>query len=569
MPLPEVQINIQDPGLGIVPASAGRTQVKAGVCNKGALNTLYSAGSIQAARDAIGLGPILDAAAQVLAVAGGPVLLLPVLPTTYGAVTSSFVLSGSGTGTVAGSKGPEQVVAIKIILGGTLGTATFQVKVGNGQYGPTVPTVNSPPWNYLIPGQSFTTAQFAAGTYVANDVYTINLDGTVTRVGSGTATLLDGSTHSPVDAYDVWVEVLTSGGLGVGAYRYSLDGGNNWSGSLAIPAGGKYVIPSTGVVLTFAGTFTAGDVYKGTAAAADFSNSDLTAALTALLANPSEWGFVHVVGKPANAAAAVTRAATVGAQMLAAQAAFRFVRGIVECPQEEGDNTIKTAFAAVSEPRVGVVVGDVGLTSPLTGRRDRRNLAWAYTARLSATKLSTHPGQVDNSDNGGALKNVTSLYRDEQATPGLDETRFVTARSIIGLPGYYVTRGRMMASPGSDFSQIMNCRVMDRACTVARAGFVLFLNKNVRVNGNASPSPGTIHELSAREIEAVVGAKLKSAIVDEGEASDTGVTVSRTDNLLSSSTLNVEVEIIPFGYLEFIKVAIGFKNPVLAQQQAA
>ena len=65
----------------------------------------------------------------------------------------------------------------------------------------------------------------------------------------------------------------------------------------------------------------------------------------------------------------------------------------------------------------------------------------------------------------------------------LDEARLVTYRTIIGQVGYFVTRGRLMASPGSDFAQIMNGQVMDRACVIARAAYLLYLNKDVRIDG--------------------------------------------------------------------------------------
>ncbi len=562
---PNVQINIQDPGLGIVPASAGKTQVKMHAANKGLFNTVYSAGSLSAAKALLGSGPLLEMVAQVLKKAGGPVLFVPLDPVSYGTVTSSFSLVGSGTGTVTGSKGPEQIVRVKIGTGGALATMTYQVALGagSGGYGPVI-TSGADPYTAKVTGQSFTKLAFAAGTYVAADVYTVNLDGTVTRTGSGTATLLDGTTHSPIDAYDIRVEVMTGGALGAGAFRYSLDGANNFSGTLLIPASGKFVIPNTGVVLTFAGTFTLGDVYTGVTTPPGFTTTEISAGTTALLANASEWGFLHVGGKPASAAAAATLASAIGTVMDLAQAAFRYVRAIIECPQEEGDSAIKSAFASFVHPRVGVCVGDVGLTSAVTLRSERRSLAWAYTAALSASKLSTHPGETTNRNGAGPLAGVTSLYRDEEATPGLDPARFVTARTIVGKPGYFITRGRMMAAPGSDFEQIMNCRVMDRVCTVARSALADFINRDVRLD----PTTGFILELDAQEIDAVGTGKLTAAILDEGEASAVSLVTSRTDNILSTSTINVDVACVPKGYAETIVATIGFVNPALVAAAA-
>lgn len=559
---PNVRLRIQDPGLGIVPASAGRTQAKLGVANGGTPNTVYSAGSPAAARAILKGGPLLESVLHVLKKAGGPVHFVPLDPVSYGTVTGGFSLVGSGSGTVTGSLGPDEVVRVKIVLGGSRGTATFQVAFGAGSagYGAAVVTAAT----YKLPNKRFSTLAFNTGTYVANDVYTLNTDGTVTRTGSGTATLLDASTHSPVDFYDIRVLISTAGALGAGAFQYSLNGGGSYSASLLIPASGKYIIPGTGIVLTFAGTFTEADVYTGVTTPPGYTLTEANAGMTALLANSASWGFLHMVGKPANAAAAAAMAAAVGTVMDTAEAAFRYVFGIVECPQEEGDAAVQSAFASFVHARVGVVCTDVALTSALTLRTERRSLAWAYTAALSATKLSIHPGETVASNGAGRLQGVQDIYRDEDATPALDPSRFVTARTIRDLPGFFVTRGRMMAAPGSDFEQVMNRRVMDRACGVLRIALLDFVNSSVRID----KSTGHILERDAQTIDRLGTAKLEQALLDEDEVSAVVVSCSRTDDLLTGADLNVDASIVPKGYTENIDGTIGFQNPALAAAAA-
>lgn len=559
MPNPSVQLTIQDPGLGQIIPSAGRTQVKLGATQKGTPNVLVSAGSDGALKDAIGSGKVADAASQVLGTGGAPVLVMPVTITADGAVSSSLTLTGTGTGTIAAVRGPEAVARVKVIDGGALGVATFQTALGaNGAYGSTVPTT-ADPFTYRLPGQRFTKAVFGDVVYTADDVYLFNLDGTVTRTGAGPATALDGSVHSPLDDYDLWVQVTTAGALGAGAFKYSLDGGNNWVGSFGIPAGGKFVVPGTGIVLTFAGTFTLDDLYKGTSTAAGFDNTELTNALIALRADSSRWGFLHVVGTPANAAGALSLAAAVGAQLTAMEAEKKYRYGIVECPQGEGDATLKTTFVAYADTRVAVCAGDIDMLSTLTGRRHRRNLAWAYSAKRSGQLLSVHPGQVAAENGGGHLKNVLGLYRNETKTPGLDDSRFVTAGSLEGANGFYIIRGRMMAPAGSDYDDVMARAVMDRACEIADSAHLEYLNKRQRIDRVT----GKIDERDAQDMEVNVQSKLESGLVQEDEASAVEYAVSRTDNLLQTSTINTEVGVIPFGYSELIRVKIGFVNPAL------
>jgi hypothetical protein len=560
MPNPNVKQTLQDPGLGTIPAGAGGVQVKLGVSQKGTPNVLVSAGSPNAAKDALRSGPMLDALTQVLGVAGAPVLALPLTIASDGTVTSSFTLSGTGTGTVSGSRGPEGIVRVKIILGGTPGTMTYQVALGaTGAYGPTIAST-ADPYTARVAGQYFTRLVFGNVTYVANDVYQLNLDGTITRTGSGPATALDGSISSPVDAYNVWVKITTPGALGAGAFTYSLDGGFNFAGPILIPAGGKYVIPNTGIVLTFSGTFVVDDIYTGSTTPAGVTSTEVVAGFTALALDSAPWEFAHVVGTPANAAAALTLASAVSAKLAEAEAVETFRFALIECPQGEGDSTIKTAFASFVDKNTHVVCTDIDLTSVLTGRRDRRNLAWAYSARLSAIKLSTHPGQVEASDNSGALRNVLDIHRDEDLTPGLDDARFVTARTIKDVIGFFITRGQTMAAPDSDYSNVMNLRVINRARALCRKAFLLYVNKAVRVDKQT----GKILEKDALKIERAVRAAIASDLLgDADEASDVQVTVSRDDHILSTKTLNAELAVIPKGYSEFIKVKVGMQNPAL------
>jgi hypothetical protein len=564
MSLPDVTETILENGLGVISPASDKVQVKVGPTQKGTLNTLYGAANSKTAQSLVGTCPLLEAVAQVLDAPGGgaSVIMVPSLPTNYGTVTGAFALEGGGSGTVTGSKGPEQIVKVKIGTGGLPGVMTYQVAVGTGTYGPII-TSSADPYSALVPGQSFTKLAFGNFTYIANDVYQLNLDGTVIRTGSGTSSALNGSTNSPTDQFEIWVAIVTGGALGVGAFRYSMDGGTNYSGSIILPSAGIYVIPGSGVVLTFAGTFTVGDTYKGATTPPTSSSSDVNTALVALLANPLTWDHVHVVGTPANAAGAFTLAGIASTQMGAAQAGHRYAWALTECPAAEGDTTLSTTFTPFVDHSVAVAAGDAYVRSPLSGRVQRRNAAWVYSARISAIAISIHPGQVSEDDNAGPLHNVVSIVRDEAATPGLDPARFVTLRTIVDVNGYFVSRGRMMASPGSDFEEVMNLRVMNRTVTVGRAAALKYLNKKLRITPKGLPRAGFIDERDAQAIERIIQAKCRAAIVTPGDASDVVVVVSRTDNILSTRSLTMEIGPVPDGYAEHIGLTLGFKNLAL------
>ena len=549
MALPDVTFTIQDGQLGTVPSSVANASVKIGVCAGGTPNTLYSFSDNKTLVDTLIQGQAVEAAAATLSVAGGPVYVMPVNASVAGSV-GSVAQVGTGTGTVTPSLAPAQTVAVRIATGGTSGTATYQISLNGGAYGTTGTTATTA---QAIPG-TLSTITFPAGTYVANDIWTQQTTGGVFTV-TGSGTQAPTSASSPLDNYSVVITITTGGALGTAAFTYSLDGGDNTSAIIATPGSGKYAIPGTGLVLTFAGTFVAKDTYSFSTTTAGYTNTDLTNALTALLAASASWGFVHVVGATANAAASASQAAVVDTQMTNAQTAYRFAWSLIECPSSESDATVAAAYASVATTRVAVGVGDFEHISPLSGRIMRRNAAWQVANRAALVP----PGEDLAWVGRGPLSQCNSLYRDEAATPLLDAARFCTLRTYTGIPGYYITNGRLMSPAGSDFQYIQHRRVMDRACTIARAAELPFLNGSVRVN----KTTGYIDERDANRFEAVVNAQLKAGVVATGDASDSTVRINRTTNLLSTSTEPVTVRVTPLGYLKTIATNIGFNNPAL------
>jgi hypothetical protein len=551
MALPGIDFTIEDGALGTLPPNVAGASVKIGVCSKGVPNTLNGYSDITSLRSDLGSGPLVEAIAQVLNVAGGPVYACPANPTTAGAVGAT-THTGTGTGTLTGSLAPDRVIIAKVTTGGTLTTAQVAFSVDGGAYSTPV-TTGAGPWTYAVPG-TLTKLTFPAGTYVLNETYTFSTLGAMTQSGAGPVVT---KAASPVDAYDVLVDIVTTGGLGSGAFIYSTDGGNNPSAVIAIPSGGgAYAIPGTGVVLTFAGSFIEGDTYAFSTTAAAATVGDITAALDAVHAQPTEWDHVHIVGTPTSAANAYTLAVAVDTKMVGMEAAFRYAYAVIECPTSEADSALISAFTPLGTTRVMVCAGDAALVSVINGRINRRNAAWVVTSRIALILQSEDPAWVGR----GALPGVDSLYRDEGSTPGLDEQRFTTLRTHRGRNGYYITNARTMAPGGSDYTYITNRRVMDTACRITRAAELPYVNQDVLVD----KTTGFIDEKEAQRFEADVNSQLRSGVVAPGLASDSRVVMSRTANLLGGQPAPVTVRVLPKAYLKNIDTNIGFLNPATA-----
>ena len=471
MALPDVRPTILDNALGLAASSSSRTQVKLGVCSGGTPATLYSISDLSTLKSLLGNGPLVEAAARVLSIAGGPVLCMPVTASTPGAV------------------------------------------------------------------------------------------GSVTATKTGTATLA--ITGAAWDAYDIVVQIVAGAGTlaaGTATFQYSLDGGNSWSPVLAVPTSGVYAADGN---LTFTWTystgtaFAAGDKWAATATAPAYSTTDLATAVTALLADPRTWFLLHAVGAPANLTGARAVFAALATHMATAASGFRYAVALMDAPQDTDANLIAntTGFGDLADTRVMVGGGYLNVISPISGRYYKRCVSWEAAARASKVAPSQDLGAVAD----GALAGVSALVRDERSTPALDDARFTSARTIVGRQGYYLTRGRVMAPAGSDYSLLQNRRVMDIACGVARDRALVFLNSKVATNAN-----GTIQETAARAIEAYIEAGLRAELTQKEDAVDVSVSVDRTVNILSTGQLKVKVRVRPYGYASDIVVELGFTSPAIA-----
>lgn len=556
MSLPGVTMTIEDGALGTLPPNIAGASAKIGVCSKGTPNRIGSFSDINTLKRTLGSGPLVEAIAAVLNVAGGPVYGMPVTVGTAGTVGANgtgggTTHTGTGAGTVAVSLAPDRQILAKIGTGGILGTSTIQFSIDGGEY--TAPVATAA--NMSVPGAPLVALTLASGTYVADEVYTVATSGTVTQTGAGPAIT---KSASPVDAYVGIVEIVTAGGLGVGSFTYSLDNGNSASAVISIPSGaGKYAIPGTGVVLTFAGTFVEGDTYTFKTIPGSFTTSNVTDALDALHGEPVEWDHVHIVGAASSAANAYTMASAVNTKIQGMKTDQRFVYAVVECPTTESDSAVAAAFAnfAPAEGRVVVAAGDADMVSAITGRVHRRNAAWAATARIASVPEEENPGW----NGAGALTGVVALYRDERKSQFLDEQRFLTLRTVKGKQGYFVTDFRTMAQGGSDFAYGMNLRVMNLACRIALAAETDYVNQDVLIDTKT----GFIDEKEAQMFEATVNSKLRAGVVSPGHATKSSVVMSRTANILAGEAAPVAVRVVPKGYLKHIETSIGFANPAV------
>jgi hypothetical protein len=470
-----------------------------------------------------------------------------------------------------GLVGPSEAIpmVVGVTTGGTVGTIyTFSSKNDlrdTLEGGPAVETAARILTVAGGPVRVLKTAASVAGT---------NGSVTTTRVGSSTGTVAPSGT--PNDSYEVQVGISATGGLGAGEFQYSLDDGRTFSAALTIPAGGVFVIPGTGLTLTFtdgAGPvfFEVGDLFEFDSVASHYNATDLDAAQTVLLGTQLSFDFVVYAGRAADGTTAATLAAVIAADMLELENQFRYVRAITDAGDDSEANWL-TAFASFSDTRVSVGADTVDRETGIafTGWGiPRRPVVDEQAARAAASLISTDLARVAS----GSLPGVVAIAHDEFLNETLDAAGFTTTRTWPNRTGFYLTNGRIMAPAGSDFQLWQFGRVMDVACATTAETQQLFSSISVRTNPPNVPNDGdkgTIDERDAVRLETRVEAALavvltepKSAEGTPGHVSAFAYTIDRSNNVVQGQTIISEVAVQPLGYAKFITTQIGF-TPALA-----
>jgi hypothetical protein len=403
----------------------------------------------------------------------------------------------------------------------------------------------------------------------------------VTHAGTGTSVMT--LTGTPYDQYDIIVTVASSGTVGSEpepTFTVSFDGGETESRPIRMPASGAYTgyAGTTGLTFNFtAASAVEDDTYTATTTAPLWAAADVATAIDALLADRREVGLGYVTG-----ACSKSQADTILASVTQFLTRQKFLGFIVETRDiADGETTsqwkaaISADYATFTTDYMGVAAGACLNASAISGIKFRRNIGQLAIVRAGRRTIGRDIGAVadgalcpnySGTNQTGPLAGVPidTVYYDEAGDPGLDANRFITVTSFTGQTGYYITNPNLMCGPTSDFTLLQYRRVMDEGCRATRNYFTRLLSTDVRLNRRT----GFILERDAAAIESGNDTALAVAIVNNGQASSAETVVARDDNISSTKTLTVTVNIVPLAYIKTVSVSMSFFNPTFASLAA-
>jgi hypothetical protein len=201
-------------------------------------------------------------------------------------------------------------------------------------------------------------------------------------------------------------------------------------------------------------------------------------------------------------------------------------------------NTLYNGYAAV-----GTILGCISKA------KVNESLSWVgkFNIESAAESAFLTPGLSSNN----LLTSYTATDFETLNTKG-----FIFPRKYTGLSGVYINDSHACTEVSSDYAYLENTRTIDKAIRNIRTALLPELGRPILVDKDT----GKLSPEVAKRFE-TLGLKAVENMGKDGEVSGFGVFVDPSQDILSTSQLQVKFECTPTGTARTIAVTIGFNNP--------
>lgn len=278
--------------------------------------------------------------------------------------------------------------------------------------------------------------------------------------------------------------------------------------------------------------------------------------------------FGDVLTRTVNGQVVTHTGAIVKAQALALaeEALKRPVHIIVEGKHFTGTGTNALDLREANCNHVAVYIGK-NSTPTGTAKNASIGTLLGMEARRKVNECVGYVGE-ENSPLGGNIADsenyvnpklssdlAISSYTDTDWTQ-LDNKGYIFPKTYVGVPGVFLNDSHTCAPKSDDYSTIENVRTIQKAIRTVYKALVPYINSTIKIN-----TDGTLPQTVCSHFQNVANVAVRKEMGAFDEISSVDSYVNPNQNLLATSEIQIEVEIIPTGVARKIIVPIGFKNP--------
>jgi hypothetical protein len=379
----------------------------------------------------------------------------------------------------------------------------------------------------------------------------------VTKEGSGEGTYA--TSGKPNNEYEIVIKIIEGGELNKATYKYSLDGGDNYTQTATVAVDGIINLEGTGVKITFTqssnpkNTFKDGDTFKFKTKAPTMSNKDVLDAVNILKNLTLEFEYIHIVGESTKTLWAALAVEAENLFSIFHKPIFFLCEARNKASDEDLDTYVQSLLEerkAVSSYKIQVIPARVEFTA-MDGKIRDTNGAGLICGLYSRARVSQSIGEVREFPLSGVMKLLPEGIEDYIQT--LDENNYVTFRQYIGLNGFYVTNARMFAPDGSDYQYAELVRTMNKAVKETR--------KEALTNIHSQIDP-TDQEGSIKAFTEFIQVPIERMVKDKDLIS-ARVIVPEGQDIIGTSKLEMKIRAVPRAIMREIEIEFGMENPFI------
>lgn len=215
-------------------------------------------------------------------------------------------------------------------------------------------------------------------------------------------------------------------------------------------------------------------------------------------------------------------------------------QNVTVCLAQDGANVGYGIWNANNRTKT---VGSVGLTLGSVSKSLVSNsIAWVEQNNVDNVEMDTIAfanGQFYNDLNDNLITNI-------------DSKQYTFLKKYVGAAGSYYNNDSTAIVITSDYSNVHNNRTIHKAARQVRSAMIPSIASPVYFNAD-----GTIALVSIAHFKNVCSGAL-AQMVSSSEISQYAVIINAAQNVLSTKTLNITIQIVPVGVANIININLGF-----------
>lgn len=200
--------------------------------------------------------------------------------------------------------------------------------------------------------------------------------------------------------------------------------------------------------------------------------------------------------------------------------------------------------------RVGVVIGS-------TEKGSANQSVGLIAGRIASTSIDTNIGRVRD----GAL-NVLTMYAGDTPieladTESIYNYSYMTFRTFTGISGYFIADDLLATKETDDYNHLTALRTIDKAFRITYAVLITQLLDKVQVKSDGTMLNPVIVSWQ-QVVENAITSNMSGELSDDNGDGGVECYIDPTQDVLATSTINIELRVRPYAYARYINVLLGF-----------